>query len=246
MASNLKSSKGHLAMLENIDATVNVLPEIKIDSKRTKVVNEILFALFKGDLHAGERLVVANLANHMNISATPIREALVELESIGIVTILPHRGAICNPFGPKQLSELFQIRRILEVEAIKHTCDWLSQENMESLLELKAEMEQLQKADNVDVSWSEKEVDLDICLHDLIAEYCGSHRLKHEIKRYGHLMTSLRISCSNWQNIQQDALNDHIAIIDALLNQNKSLAANLIQQHIENTGEKIGMLMFLK
>ena len=233
-------------MVESNYVNFDVLPEIKIDSKRTKVVNEILFALFKGELHAGERLVVSNLANRMNISATPIREALVELESIGIVTILPHRGAICNPFGPKQLSELFQIRRILEVEAIKHTCDWLSQENMESLLELKAEMEQLQKADNVDASWSEKEVDLDICLHDLIAEYCGSHRLKHEIKRYGHIMTSLRISCSNWQNIQQDALNDHIAIIDALLNQNKSLAANLIQQHIENTGEKIGLLMFMK
>ena len=45
-------------MVESNYVNFDVLPEIKIDSKRTTVVNEILFALFKGELHAGERLAL--------------------------------------------------------------------------------------------------------------------------------------------------------------------------------------------
>lgn len=226
------------------DSAVSIFPLVKVDSKRSKVVNELILALFKGDLNAGERLVIADLANRMNISATPIREALVELESIGIVTIFPHRGAVCNPFGPKQLSELFQLRRILEVEAVRQVCDWLSQEKIKALLELQAEMKLLQKADKIDAGWSKKEVALDIRFHELIAEYCGNGRLQHEIGRYESLMSALMVVGNNLQENQRDALSEHISIIDALLNRDKSLAISLMEQHITNTGDKIELLMF--
>ena len=193
------------------DGETSIFPVIKVDSKRAKVVNRIILAMFKGNLPAGERLVIADLAHRMNISATPIREALVELESIGIVTILPHRGAVCNPFGPEQFSELFQFRRVLEVEAVRQACDWLSQEKTGTLLKLQAEMKLLLKADGkLDADWSEKEVALDMRFHELIAEYCGNRRLQHEIWRYGSLVSALMIVGDNLQENQRDALSEHI------------------------------------
>ena len=50
----------------------------------------------------------------MGISATPIREALVELESIGVVQFVHNRGTIVKPFGPQQLREIYHLRRVLE------------------------------------------------------------------------------------------------------------------------------------
>ena len=227
-----------------LDSVEGEFSLVEAASKRAGAANRIMLALFEGKLKAGERLVLARLSSLMNISATPIREALVELESIGIITIIPHRGAVCNPFGPKQLSEIFQIRRIFEVEAVGQVCEWLTEELKESLLQLRQTMVLLREADNQNKAWSEREIILDNSLHDLLSRYCGSARLMHEIRRYDGLMSVLRSICGNKQNVQQEALEEHISITDAVLNQDKALATSLMAQHITNTGDKIEWLMF--
>ena len=48
-----------------------------------------------------------------------MRESLVELVSLGLVELLPNRSAIVRPFGPREVSEISQIRRLLETEAVR-------------------------------------------------------------------------------------------------------------------------------
>ena len=76
----------------------------------------------RGSLRSGQRLVVQHLATAYEVSPTPVREALVELVSLGLVELLPNRSAIVRPFGPREVSEISQIRRLLETEAVRCAC----------------------------------------------------------------------------------------------------------------------------
>ena len=89
---------------------------------RHHVVQRLLKAIFSGELAAGTRLIASKLAARLGVSATPIREALVELEQSGIVELLHHRGAVVKPFGRDELREFYAVRRLLECEAVRLAC----------------------------------------------------------------------------------------------------------------------------
>ena len=84
---------------------------------RHQVTARLLTAVFLGRFESGQRLVVQHLAETLSVSPTPVRESLVELAAMGIVELLPNRGAVVLPFGPEQVREISQVRRVLEVEA---------------------------------------------------------------------------------------------------------------------------------
>src|ERR1700722_17222740 len=89
---------------------------------REQVTQRILASVFECRLPSGSRLVVQRLAEQFGVSPTPVREALVELSGLGIVDLLPNRGAVVKPFGAKELRHISQVRRVLETEACRSAC----------------------------------------------------------------------------------------------------------------------------
>ena len=75
-------------------------------SLRFDVVGQVLTAIFGGQLKAGDRLIVTRLAADFGVSATPAREALLELTHFGVVELLPNKGAVVRPLGPQQVREI--------------------------------------------------------------------------------------------------------------------------------------------
>ena len=100
---------------------------------RHDVVHRLLVEIFSGRLVAGTKLVTQTLSKRLGISATPIREALVDLEAIGMINISHNRGAVVAPFGPSQVREIYQVRRVLESEATRCACGNLDRPALESL-----------------------------------------------------------------------------------------------------------------
>ena len=84
---------------------------------RQQVTAWLMTAIFQGRYRSGQRLIVQQIANACHASPTPIREALVELASLGLVELVPNRGAVVQPFGPREIVEISEVRRLLEVEA---------------------------------------------------------------------------------------------------------------------------------
>src|SRR5690606_38961445 len=77
---------------------------------RDALENDIAMGLLK----AGERLDEATLAQRFGVSRTPIREALLQLATTGLVEIRPHRGAVVTQVGPSRLMEMFEVMAELE------------------------------------------------------------------------------------------------------------------------------------
>ncbi|MGO2659720.1 GntR family transcriptional regulator [Mycetocola reblochoni] len=87
---------------------------------RDRVYDMILRKLLEGEIPAGARLSIDSMAKVLNVSPTPVREALVELERTGLVTREALKGyRVAPPLNTEQLEELFQARTVLEVEAAR-------------------------------------------------------------------------------------------------------------------------------
>src|SRR5205823_5136855 len=126
----------------------------------------------------------------------PIREALVELAGIGIVDLLPNRGAVVRQVTRNDVAELCQMRRVLEAEATRSACGRIDTAELKSLI---AELTRLVNAGrngggkNFDgPRFVEETRAADSRLHDMIAHACGSRRLAEEIGRFKLLFRAFR------------------------------------------------------
>lgn len=207
---------------------------------RHEIVKQLLADIFQGRLEPGARLIVQKLATRFGVSSTPVREALVELESVGMAQFMHNRGAVVKAFGPQELREIFHLRRILEVEATRCAAQHIPGYQIESL---KRELLLLASEETGD-DWSVREMASDRRLHELIAAACGSQRLADEIGRYDTLMQTIREIVGNRRKVQSQAVREHLPIVDALLLGNPEVAAEAMARHIARTVESVEAIMF--
>lgn len=80
----------------------------------TLVTARLRERILSGDISLGERLVEAKLSQELGVSRVPIREALRQLASEGIVTIEPRRGAVVTTYTDEQKRELTEVHASLE------------------------------------------------------------------------------------------------------------------------------------
>jgi DNA-binding GntR family transcriptional regulator len=86
-----------------------------------EIVRETLrYAILRGQLAGGTRLVLADVAADLGMSVTPVREAMRDLATEGLVHLDPHRGAVVSSVGSDQLEEIVALRLLLEVDLAQH------------------------------------------------------------------------------------------------------------------------------
>ncbi len=106
------------------------------ESKKTIaaiVQDRIRTAILEGVLTAGSRIDQNRLANDLNVSLVPVREALKKLEGEGFVQIIPRRGAFVTESSLKDMEDLYFARRILEGEAAYHAAEKLRDADLREL-----------------------------------------------------------------------------------------------------------------
>ncbi|HZZ43953.1 MAG TPA: GntR family transcriptional regulator [Tepidisphaeraceae bacterium] len=199
-------------------------------------------AVLKGDLKQGDKLVVRKLAEHLGVSATPVREAIVELEAIGILEVPPNQSAVIRKFGPQELFEIYHLRGLLETEATRLSCNRIPQER---LAKSKGEIGELLKESHSagTPQWMAKALEQDRLLHRIVAHYCGLGRLFHEIGRYTKLMEVISEAVGNEHNGLLQMLKDHQRIVEAMLMRDPEIASRRMGEHIHTSAlNDIGVL----
>ena len=94
------------------------------------LANKLREMINNGSLRDGERLVERDLASHFDVSRIPMREAIRQLEHEGLVEIFRNRGAIVRTLTVDDLNEIYQLRALLEGEAIFQSVSNLSADNL--------------------------------------------------------------------------------------------------------------------
>lgn len=206
--------------------------------RREAIVATLLSEVLQGRLKAGQRLRTDELARRLGVSHTPIREALIALAGIGIVDLLPNRGAVVRQVSPRDVREVCDVRRLLECAAVRRACGRIARQELESLA---AELREL-KADEgrSGEAFLERARAVDSRLHDLIAASCGNAFLAHELARLKVLFRAFRDMSWAYHQLRSDYTRlageaaEHLAIVEALLAGDGPGAARAMSQHIRS------------
>ena len=90
-------------------------------------------AIMNGDLPAGSRLKVRDLAEQVGTSVLPVREAIRRLEEAGLAERSPHKGAVVKGLTLEELVHVYDVRRLLEVEAARLGAERISQQDCDNM-----------------------------------------------------------------------------------------------------------------
>lgn len=207
---------------------------------RHELSRRLLVDILRGELPPGTPLRVMKLAARFGTSSTPTREALLELETLGVVEFVHNRGARVGPFGSRELREVFDLRGILETEAARSAC---GQIETESLKRLQAVTEHL-ASDCAGPDRARRAMETDLELHDLIAARCGNLRLEKEIQRYRILVGTVYQVVGPEASLQREAMQEHLAILEALLANDPDESAARMSRHVARTARRTEAAMF--
>jgi DNA-binding GntR family transcriptional regulator len=202
--------------------------------RRQAIVRSVLADVFQGRLQAGERLVTEALAIRFGVSHTPIRESLIELAGMGVVDVIPNRGAVVRRVSARDVRAVCQVRRALECEAVRTACGRVDPVALTGLADEIGRMNSAgDPTERVAVAR-----DLDNRLHDLIAASCGNGFLAAELTRLKLLFRAFRDVAwqreeahNDFQRLEHEA-EEHLAIVQSLLNNNRKAAIRAMARHI--------------
>ncbi len=204
---------------------------LKVLSTADLLANELRQMINKGRLRDGERLVERDLASHFSVSRIPMREAIRQLEHDGLVEIFRNRGAIVRTLSVDDLNEIYQLRSLLEGEAIFQSANNLSADNL-----ARAELTHSLLASCTEF---EQQGQLNRELHDLLYSGCKNHRLltmindsRSQIERYEYLQRQLLSKTLQFQD-------DHASILAACQQRNAETARTEVRRHIHIAGEML-------
>lgn len=203
--------------------------------KREQVVAWVLDRIATGELGGGDRLVAQEIANATRVSLTPVREALAELAGIGLVDLLPNRGAVIHRFSKREISGICRVRKSLECEAVRWSVARIPSPSLRQLDELLCKLEAKVKSGAKPIKQARL---ADTKLHELIRNHCGNPFLERELQRLSRLFRSLRDA--SWVqaseepdcNRLREEVEEHREIVKELLRRDSTKARAAMAKHI--------------
>lgn len=189
------------------------------------VRNILRRAILSGELAGGTRLVQADLAAMLEVSTTPVREALRDLASEGLIRFDPHRGAVVHELSGDELREIYMIREVLEPFALRLAVENVTPELLERLGALHARM----ASEPHSAEW----VDANRQFHLTIYEAAGFPRLSAIIRSLEDASVMyIGASLKEVENLRETAIQDHEQILTALENGDADAAVGAVITHL--------------
>jgi DNA-binding GntR family transcriptional regulator len=204
-----------------------------------RAYEELRADILTGRIPGGTRLVEASLAEEMQISRTPVREALQKLALEGFVEAIPRVGYFVTQIDEYDVLDLFATRTAIEHIAAQWALQRITDEELQQLEELVLRSEQL-----VAEGRSEEMIDLDTEFHDVICRAARSKRLYQISQMLREHMLQLRVRMLHLPNIAQRASGGHSAILAALKAKDGEGLSRAVQTHMDETKDDV--LSFLR
>lgn len=201
---------------------------------RDVVFNTLRQAILTGELKPGERLMEIHLADRLGVSRTPIREAIRKLELEGLVVMIPRKGAQVARITEKNLKDVLEVRRALDMLAVRLACRRMDDEYKEQLREACNEFARVVKNNNTkDIT------EADVRFHDIINKATGNDRLIQLVNNLAEQMYRYRLEYIKDAAYHNRLVAEHEEIYSAIVNGDEERAAKAVVLHIDNQEETI-------
>ena len=196
---------------------------------RDVVFKTLRQGILTGELKPGERLMEIQLANKLGVSRTPIREAIRKLELEGLVTMIPRRGAEVAQITEKSITDVLEVRKVLDNLSVELACDRITEEEKEMLQNACVDFEDAVKTG--DFSMIAK---TDVAFHDIIVAATRNIRLSQMVNNLAEQMYRYRFEYIKDSTQHNRLVQEHKEICEGIVSGNKEKALEAIEAHIDN------------
>lgn len=214
---------------------LEILTREEGETARDYIKRVLLHNIVNVYLVPGEQIQETEICSQLNVSRTPVREALLELEQIRIINIYPQRGTYVSLIDSAMVEDVRYLRYVLESDLAAIACDLVKQEDIDFLYE-NIQLQKLYNGRNPD-----KLMLLDDLFHSRIYEICGKEYLHHMVSRISaHFDRTRKLSYVVKPPVL--IIEDHEKIVKALKHGDKELAREVSREHLRRSTEDAPVL----
>jgi DNA-binding GntR family transcriptional regulator len=205
-----------------------------VDGGDSRLLRQIAYerlhdAIRHSDLQPGDPLSEARISKALGISRTPVREALQQLASEGLVQIIPGRAITIAAPSMQEVLDALHVRELLEPEVVRLAAEGLPAKDRETLQNLTVEMEQAARAGNRP-AWSK----LDIHWHQILCDACPNRLLGQLVLQARNRMYNKGADEHVTDQYLIDGTLEHKQVLEAILKRDGEVAERLMLEHIRN------------
>jgi DNA-binding GntR family transcriptional regulator len=214
------------------DADGRLFVDHEVTSSLTEQVYEQLMdLLIRGELRPGDVITERRMAERLNASRTPIREALGRLEAEGLVYKQPNRGVTVKPFSTEAFIDILNVRKLLEAEAAYLAAGNIPQDEID---QIRTELSALAEKPRPTLSeiWA-----VDDLLHGKIAEAAGNAlmvKMIRDLRRRIHVFNAFRNTIEPKFNAEENGI-----LLDAIESGDRERARDAMVKHIDSVKHAI-------
>jgi DNA-binding GntR family transcriptional regulator len=211
--------------------------EAKVDEDRTlagRAFAALRDAILAGTLAPGARLEIRSLADDLNMSPMPVREAVRQLDALGLVEHLPHRGARVTGLSLDDLREVYEARFVVEARAVLLAAAGFTEADAERAAASLSRTVQARHDGDHAASWAADED-----FHFALYRGAGSEWLLR-------LITPLWGTSERYRRMSQspdrdfsERYQEHMSILDACIAREGELAARRLGTHLARSANRL-------
>lgn len=216
-------------MIENSNGKSTFNIEFKEpQTLRERIYLHLREAITKNMLLPGERIIEKQIAEKLNVSITPVREALLQLNVEGFVEIQTHKNVIVKQISLTEIKELYEIQGVLEGYAARRASKDMSDSDLLRIKKLTEKMEKCFSSNNVLKFYKSNQE-----IHEIFLKNSKNKSLYDHITHLNlrKKMFRYRVGFLAKKSIMKKALDDHKMILNAFLARESETVERLVREH---------------
>ena len=208
-------------------------------SSSQRAIHELRELIFSGELAAGSDHLESELAERLNMSRTPVREAALTLEGQGLLELRPRKGLRILPVSPQDMREIYDVLTELEGLAAQRAAE--QGYSAAQLIDIKQAMADMDAAvdDNNLEDWARA----DDQFHRELVRLSGNNRLVHLVGMMSDQVRRARAMTLFIRPIPTQSNKDHRGVVDAIERGDGAEAGRLHRGHREQAKKMIVELL---
>lgn len=203
--------------------------------ERPKSLTEIVWAklrdqIMHGDLALGAALSERRIAEDLGVSKTPVREALAQLRSEGLVHIYPQRAAQVLTFSAAEIVDMCDYRLVVETAALKLAMERDHEKLLRELTDIVTTMKSAHKEGSI-----RQYLEMDSAFHHSFYANCGNKHLFDSYQLFSGKVAALRTHLAAKPNHTKKSLNEHLAMLEIVKSGDVKKGESVLIAHIGRT-----------
>lgn len=221
-------------MTSNIKASIAEAKDLNRLNLSEQIANQLRDMIVQNQLSPGERIRERDICKKLQVSRTPLREALHVLASEGLIDLIPNCGAVISSPSAEDIADMLQVLGVLEAYAGERACSRITQEEINEIKALQYEMlAAFSRGDRLAY------FKLNQRIHLAIVKAARSETLLSMHARLNARLYRIRYQSNLRNELWGSAVEQHNDIMDALERRDSPKLSTLLRQHLKSTWEKV-------